>query len=88
MNKNYRVCVSAQDARNGNIGCLYAADDAAWIWHPAMDNMVEFELEWQQENAAETVFFISAGLHRLGKYRRLRPSESHHHHGLSSADIP
>ena len=60
MNKNYRVCVSAQDARNGNIGCLYAADDAAWIWHPAMDNMVEFELEWQQENAAETVFFISA----------------------------
>ena len=60
MNKNYRVHIPAQDARNGNIGCLYAADDAAWIWHPAMDNMVEFELEWQQENAAETVFFISA----------------------------
>ena len=48
MNKNYRVHIPAQDARNGNIGCLYAADDAAWIWHPAMDNMVEFELEWQQ----------------------------------------
>ena len=60
MKNNYSIKVPAKDARNGNLGSLYTADCAAWIWHPEKCNMVEFELEWEQENAQEVVCFVSA----------------------------
>ena len=77
MKNNYRIKVPVKDARNGNIGSLYTADCAAWIWHPDKCEMVEFELEWEQENAQEVVCFVSADnrfeLYLDGEYIAMGP---------------
>lgn len=61
---DYRIPVPAQDARRENLCGQYAADAAAWVWHPELiqqrESVVEFELLFEQQTFQESLFFISA----------------------------
>ena len=50
---DYRIPVPAQDARRENLCGQYAADAAAWVWHPELiqqrESVVEFELLFEQQ---------------------------------------